>query len=789
MTPLMLFTLAWVSGIWLIQAFDLSPIWLLLGLPGASVLLVGWGDRRWVRRCVIALVGLVLGGMRLALARPDITPDHVAFYRDCGMAEVQGVVIADPDRRYQDTRLRLRVDRLTLPDGSRRDVSGLLLVYAPPYVDVHYGDRLSVGGQLETPPVFEGFSYRDYLARQSIYAQLRNAQLQVVASHQGNFLLDWLLRFRQRAHACLQSLLPDPQGALLAGILLGIEQGIGEDVNAAFTATGMSHIVAISGYNLTLVAALVTASLRRLSRKGSPARRYGLWISLGAVWAYVLLVGASAAVVRAGVMSSLMLVAQRATRRVHGPTSLAAAVFLMTACNPYVLWDLGFLLSVAAMLALIIYVPPLTQAFTRLTGHILGTERAERVTLAVSDVLIVTLAAQITTLGITAGISQRISIIAPIANLLVLPVQPFVMLFGGLALGSGLLVRPVGTVFAWIAWVFVAYTINAIRWLANLSFADVGLGQVTPGMVVGYYLVVAVVTWILTVPRASRDKVRWGRVWATVKRVPPAVFAGVVAVLILLWIYSHNHPDGRLHMHFLAVGGGEAIFIETPGGRQILVDGGQDARGTLAALGERLPPWDRSLDAVILTSPDDRRLTGLVPVLERYDVALVGLSPQEGEGAVYTRWMEELEERPDGSWGTLAAGTSWELGADVSLRVLWPPPGEVGTLVLQLVHGDVTVLLMGDATTLVEERLVAVYGGTLKSQVLQLARQGDRTCCTMALLQVVRPEVAVVTPRYVGPLSPLVQARLMDVPLYRTDQHGTVEVVSDGIKVQVLRKR
>ena len=455
MTPLMLFTMAWIAGILLAEALGIPSVWYLALLPPALVLLVGWGDRRWMRCVAAMLVGLMLGGIRTTLAQPDITADHVAFYRDQGTVEIAGVVITEPDRRATDTRLRVRVDRVALGEGFSRTVEGRLLVYVPSYPPIHYGDRIRAVGALETPPVFDDFSFKDYLAREGIHALLLEADATVLASHQANPVMDGLLRFKLHAHQRLQSMLPEPQGALLAGILLGVEQGIPEPLIAAFERTGTSHIVAISGFNLTMVAALVTRVARR-----SLSRRGGLPAALLAIWIYVILVGANASVMRAGVMSSLMTLGQQEQRRAHGPTSLAAATLALSLLNPFVLWDVGFQLSAVAVVGMLIYAPLLAAWSTKLLARVVSHERAERVIGRLNDVLIVTLVVQFATLGITVASFRAIPLVAPIVNFLILPAQPFIMVFGGLALVSGLVIWPLGRLLAWIAWVFLAYTID-----------------------------------------------------------------------------------------------------------------------------------------------------------------------------------------------------------------------------------------------------------------------------------------------------------------------------------------
>jgi competence protein ComEC len=775
----------------LAQAFDFHAVWLLLPVPPVLTLLVGWGDRRSARRLSVVLLGFTLGGLRFALTESPITPSQVAFYRDRGIVMVQGVVVTAPDERVDDTRFRVASQEIELPDGSREAVDGRLLIYGPVYSGVRYGDLITATGALETPPDFEDFSYREYLARQGIYAMIRDADIGVLRSHQGNLLFERLLQFKSRAHRIVLSLLPEPHASLLAGILLGIEQGMPPELVDAFEVTGTSHIVAISGFNLTLVAGVFAGFARRYFR-----RRGEMILALLGLWAYVLLVGASAAVLRAGVMSSLLLLARREGRPVHGPTSLAAAVLLLSLWQPSMIWDVGFQLSFFATLGMMLYVPPLTRLADRLLRRLMDAERAERFLSMLNEGLIVTLAVQIATLGIMLGRFRRLSLISQLTNVLILPVQPFIMGFGGAALLVGLVMLPVGRIVAAFAWVFLTWTILVVEWGATLPAAAIELGAMAPSYVWAYYLLLAIATWWLSKRRESRT-----RLWREIRDLPGrlltslspghrrwAVAAGAAAVVLLV-SFGVARPDDRLRLFCLDVGHGDALLIQTPSGYQALIDGGPDPRRTLTALSRVLPWWDRSLDLVVLTSPDENRISGLIPVLERYDVGMVIVGPERSADTRYEAWQSLIDARPDDQLGGAKAGDVLGLDDETSLRVLWPPPERSAPLIVQLLHHDVSMLLMGDATAVVEAALVDRYGKELRSQVLLLARQGEKTSASVDLLQAVAPEIAVVGLDQGDEPSPFVSARLMTIPLYHTGDQGTVEIVSDGKQVKVRTRR
>ncbi len=274
----------------------------------------------------------------------------------------------------------------------------------------------------------------------------------------------------------------------------------------------------------------------------------------------------------------------------------------------------------------------------------------------------------------------------------------------------------------------------------------------------------------------------------------------VVLVLALLaaiaWFALARLPDGKLHVWFLDVGQGDAILIRAPDGRQILVDGGPSPAALLDELGEVLPFWDRSLDLVVLTHGDADHVTGLVPLLERYGVttAVDGAQPGDRES---TAWLAAIEAAGIPRV-TATRGTRLAAGAMV-LTVLSPDARSIegawssndGSLVLRLDYGETSVLLTGDAEEAAEQAMMAA-GLPLNVDVLKVGHHGSAASTSTAFLARVAPQVAVISvgaENRFGHPSPEVLARLASVQVLRTDQHGRIEVISDGQKLSVRWER
>ncbi len=381
---------AWLLGIYLASVLQVPTelIWLAAALPAAVIIL--WWRERPIRLASACLLALLLGALRFNATAPlqDFDEDHIAHYNDQGWVQIEGVVSGEPDVRDTYTNLRVAVSKIEM-EGQEHKVTGVVLVRAPRYPQYDYGDRLDIEGLLETPPKLEDFSYREYLARQGIYSVLWRPQITLVERGRGSPLRSALLAFKRRAQNVIALILHEPQAALLTGILLGIETGIPANLMEAFSATGTTHIIAISGFNISIISGLFSKLSTRLFGK-----RRAMPVAIAGIIIYTILVGASAAVVRAAIMGCLYVIATHYGRQTEALTSLIAAATLMTLLNPQTLWDLGFQLSFAATLGLILYTPSLQRWFERLLAKALSPGTARQAVEVLNEALVVTVAAQ-----------------------------------------------------------------------------------------------------------------------------------------------------------------------------------------------------------------------------------------------------------------------------------------------------------------------------------------------------------------------------------------------------------
>jgi competence protein ComEC len=239
--------IAWLAGIWLASAVVL-PAWAWLAACGLAALAVLLLRRSRVSIPLLCAAFLCLGGWRYVNSLPRIDESHLAWYNDRGQVSIVGVVAGEPETDGARWRARIAADEIWHPFGYAQ-VSGLLLATLPAYPQVHDGDRVRLAGELVTPPVWEDFSYKDYLEREGVYSLMYRPSMEILHSAERRGVSWALGQVRARGEAFLARFVPEPEASLLSGILLGRDAGISDDVMDAFRVTGTAHIIAISGFN------------------------------------------------------------------------------------------------------------------------------------------------------------------------------------------------------------------------------------------------------------------------------------------------------------------------------------------------------------------------------------------------------------------------------------------------------------------------------------------------------------------------------------------------------------
>jgi competence protein ComEC len=793
--PLLWFSLAFIFGIVVGSLVDpawqpgdsASPTWLVLAALAIVAALI-WGvlqrrlagdpeRARGIRLLVICAAFLFLGAARYEAKVPEPDPSHIAWYndRDYDML-VTGAVTRPPDVRDLYTNLTIDVESLDAGDGDV-PVSGLLLARVSNDRTYRYGERLRLRGGLETPPDDEDFSYQQYLAFYGVYSLMGRADVTQVPGFSGSRALALIYFVRVQAIQQIYEIYPDPEASLIAGILLGADAGLPADLQKDFRDTGTSHIIAISGFNISIIAALFVAIFGRLF-----GPRRGAIISIAGIILYTVMVGADPAVVRAAFMGIIAIFAALLGRRQVGLVTLFLVAAIMAWHNPLVLSNVGFQLSFGATLGLILYGEPLQAwAENAFQGRPLAPpatagvpqERARKAAALVSEYLLLTLAAQVTALPLMAYHFGRISLVSLVANPFILPVQPPLMIGGALAVVLSFISVSLGKAAGLLTLPFSGYTIRAVEFFGGWPGAVITLGSFSLVLVILYYALL--LGWTFA-PPPVRERVK--------PRIAPAL--GLAALLVLAavaWRGALAAPDSHLHLTFMDVGSGDAILIQTPTGRNVLVNGGPSASRLSDALGRRLPPTARTLDWLIVASTQENEIGALPSTLDRFaprEVLWAGRTEASPSARALNEWLADN----DVPLTRAAPGQTLDLGDGATLKVL--TVGERGAILL-LEWGNFRALLpVGPDFEALGELEQGGKVGPVTA--LLLGESGYGPSNPPDWIANLRPHLAILS---VGagdkkglPDEDALDA-IADYNLLRTDRDGWIELTTDGEQMWV----
>ncbi|HHW45217.1 MAG TPA: DNA internalization-related competence protein ComEC/Rec2 [Desulfotomaculum sp.] len=817
--PLVFLTLAFVTGTGLAGKTALSPgVALLIGGVLFTAALAGyllhWPLNRWM----LLLLFLSLGFARATLDASAINP---ALYRYTGhWVTVEGIVTREADIRPDRVYYWLDMDRITLGQDTRA-LQAPILVRAPAAGPVYsYGDRLRLHGLLTQP---EGagnpgqFDYRAYLARRGVGAVLMIRE--PTAVHKtgvgGNPVIRTVLGLKERLLAVSQSTLPAGKAALVNGIVFGTQGQIDRETWRLYSETGVVHVLSVSGLHVGLVLGGVLAILRIIripAALTAPA-------ASGVLVLYAVMCGLGPAVTRSTLMAMLLLWAHHLGRSRDWPTTLAAAALAILMFKPLSLYDIGFQLSFAATWG-ILHLGPVLDG--RLKKMLAGWPWLR-------GALWVTLSAQLATLPLVAWYYNLLSPVSLLTNLAAVPLTGFILALGTAAAAGGLLFPALAASINGSTSLLLDLFMALVSFFRNLPGAVIYVPTPPAPLVVLWYLLL--LGWIAL----SSPELRSG-IAGLLSRHRRAVLAGLAGGGLVLALFLFKMPAGnQLVVHFIDVGQGDSILIQTPGGKNMLVDaGGWPGEFTSGeGAGEKVVvPYlrrqgVRSLDALVITHPHEDHAGGIQAVTGTFPVKMVLIPPLGNTGEEEKKSPEQANTIPEEgdlsgayrppadklspAYSLLLAqmagrgipvritgmGDRLHLDPALVIDVLGPPrPLLTGTrsdfnnasVVLRIRYGTEVFLLTGDMELEAQQALLDSTAD-LNCTVLKMPHHGSRYLLP-SFLEKAQPDVAVVSVgrhNNFGQPAPETLDRLsrMPVKVYRTDLDGAVIITTDGQKLWV----
>lgn len=384
-----------------------------------------------------------------------------------------GTVVKEPEIKNGSTKLTIKTE------------TGKILVSTGNYPQYFYGDVLKIEGESEEPKVFDEFNYKNYLAKEGIYAVSYWPKIEISERDKENPIFGAILKFKNRTTDTIEKIMPFPEVSLLEGIILGNKQIFSEDLKNSLNITGTSHIVAISGMNIVIISEIMMFVLIALGLW----RKHAFWFVLVLIFLFILMVGAPASAVRAGIMGAILLYAQKIGRISNASRIMVFAAAIMLVFNPLLLrYDVGFQLSFLAVFGLI-YIKPI------LDELILRKIKKEELD-GLLQIITTTMAAQIAVLPVLVYNFGRISFISPITNILIVPFITFLTIIGLIFIAGTMILGFLGKILLWPAYFGIAYVLKIIDWFSKIPWAAKEIQNIHWLFLIGYYVLLIGAIWL-----------------------------------------------------------------------------------------------------------------------------------------------------------------------------------------------------------------------------------------------------------------------------------------------------
>ncbi len=537
----------------------LGAVAVALAVPCLALALV---VRPAVVMLAIAVALMGVGRAELPAVDPHASTRAIALAGQ--IATITGRVTDDSRPAAGGSEVLVEPDRVLIGGAPVSGIGNLMVRWRGP-TESGFGDQVQASGKLSLPTDLPTFDRRAYLAQRQVFLEVAATSFDVVNAGSGLAgLPGWL-----RAHytAALSQALPAPHAAVLLGVVLGVRQGIPPGLQNSLIATGLIHLLVLSGLKVAVFARIVQGALQPL------LGRLAAWPALALIGVYALVGGATPAATRAAVMGGLAIAASRLGRPTHVWTSLAITAAAMLAWHPELAWDVGFQLSFAGTASIILLTPGIER-------------RLNRVPAILREPFAVTCAAQVGTLPMMATDFHVLSPVAPFANALVLPILP-VLVGAGLLLGPLSLLPELARLAALPMAGLLAYLEQVSYWLARLPAAAISVPRFPTWAGIAYYS--AIGPAIAGAHSAGRRRTA---------ALATAVLAPTLIAGVAFGIWANAPSQASV----LAVGDGQAVLLRGPHGA-ILIDSGPSPQRLKDELGAQFPPWQTKLDAVAITAP------------------------------------------------------------------------------------------------------------------------------------------------------------------------------------------
>jgi competence protein ComEC len=381
---------------------------------------------------------------------------------------VTAQIVENPDERLNSQQLKVKINNQKI----------YLLVSTNKSTEYKYGDNLYIEGNLSKPENFittqgKEFNYVKYLANQDIYFLLKYPEIKIISRDNGNFLYSFLYKIKNSFIKSINKVIDLPESSLAGGLILGLKGGFDEDTRNNLIETGTIHIVALSGYNVSIIAEGVMKTFKQIF-----SQNISVVLGITTILLFVILTGAESTAVRAGIMAIIMLIGRMTGRKYLAGRALVIAALLMITYDPRIVTDMSFQLSFIATAGVLFLPTKILKYFSFLP-----------VRFGIREMIVSTVSATISVLPLILYSTGVLSLVSLFVNSLILLFIPYAMLFVFIAGALGLISKTIALPFGFIAYLILHYILSAINIFGSFKFSSFTIQSFPLIITIALYLI------------------------------------------------------------------------------------------------------------------------------------------------------------------------------------------------------------------------------------------------------------------------------------------------------------
>ena len=722
--------------------------------------------------------------------------EYEKSFKDEENLEVTAIVLSQKEEKDYNYTYKIK-----LLKGKNKNKCLYLKIDKKQEVNLEYGDKIFITGEFQEPQGMRnegGFNYKEYLKSLNIYGSVKAKNIKVIERNKGNIFMNFTYKISDEIKENIEEFMGEKYSGLLLGLLLGDSSKIDENIEENFKITSLTHILAVSGAQVSYIIVAMYSLLKR--KIGIQKTRV---VIIASLIFYTALTGFSPSIVRAGIMGIILMISGLVFRKNDIINSIAISLFFMLVYNPFLLENVGLQLSYLGTIGIIgfnktiILILKNIQIRNKKWKYKINRKLILLIS-KIKEILAVTMSASLAVVPVMIYHFNLFGTYFLITNLFASIIIGPITLLGTLLVIISFISINIAKVLSYIL-KFLIDILLFISSFSKLPISKIYIPTPTITFIIIIYLSLIISLFIYKVfhernPNTTILRVRnlLALVKYKFKQNRDDVIKKIVIISIVISLCIIFIPRD-LKINFVDVGQGDSTFIITPKNETILIDGGGSNTGSFDVGENTLLPYilDKGynkIDLMIISHFDSDHVGGLLTILEEIKVEKVLIGKQEEQSENYKRFLNIVKEK---NIPVIVGkrGDKINIEKDLYLDILFPESEQIeenminnNSLVFNMHYNNFSMLFTGDIEEIAEKRIIEITNKSrLKADIIKIPHHGSKTSSTRELLEIVLPKIALIgvgKDNLFGHPSSETIDKLdeLEIKTYRTDINGEIMI-------------